>query len=112
MERTGEKQTGREEDKKGSAKDNRTEKERIETPIVCINIEFIRKNVLDVFFCFCFFCVFVGLSFIQIVFLSLKPQFLVRRHIACVNSSNPPHTTRDLICCVCVCLRSWGVFLS
>lgn len=94
MERSGEEHTGREEDKKGSAKDNRTEKERIETPIVCINIEFIRKNVLDVcvFFCFVFLCVWVYHSF-QIVFLSLKPHFLDRRHIACVNSSNPPHTT-------------------
>lgn len=65
MERSGEEQTGREEDKKGSAKDNRTEKERIETPIVCINIEFIRKNVLDVCVFFCFFSVCVGVSFIS-----------------------------------------------
>jgi len=53
LERSGEEQTGREEDKNGSAKDNRTEKERIETPIVCINIKFIRKNVLDCFFSVC-----------------------------------------------------------
>ncbi len=70
-ERSGEEQTGREEDKKGSSEDNRTGKERIKTPFVCINIELILKNVQDV----CFPWVYHSFS---IFFSSLKPHLFRR----------------------------------